>query len=122
MNRFVVLLLSSCVLLGCSGAKSATGECLGWSCDEEGAAAMMNDTLASKYEPSDTAKTAFEVVVKNGVEKMKQQGMTPDSFLLAKSNLEKFLSDIPDGVDPLTPALVDLGKGSSRACSLWPYC
>lgn len=122
MTRPLLFVLLSLSAFACAPAKTTTGECLGWSCDEDGAREMMKDTLASKYEPSEAATKAFEVVMERGVAKMSQQGLTPESFELAKGNLEKYLTDIPDGVDPLTPALEELGKGTARACSLWPYC
>lgn len=121
MRRTIVV--GSMLLLGCGEAKSATGECLGWTCDENGARAMMKDVLRTKYEASDTAEAALDGVATKGVTKMAQQGFTPESFQLAKDNLEKFLGDIPEsGVDPLTPALEELGKGTAKACPLFPFC
>ena len=121
MRAIVIALLLGA---GCTGAKSAEGECLGFSCDEEGAKAMMRATLDGTYQPSETALAAFETVMSKGTQKMaSQQGFTPDSFQLAKDNLQTYLSSIPEnGVDPLTPALEDLGKGTAKVCSLWPYC
>jgi hypothetical protein len=117
------MLVVTMLLLGCGEAKSATGECLGWTCDDAGATSMMKDVLGSKYEPSATAAAAFDGVASKGVAKMAQQGFTPESFQLAKDNLEKFLGDVPEaGVDPLTPALEDLDKGTSKVCPLFPYC
>jgi hypothetical protein len=121
MRRTIVVV--ALLLLGCGEAKSATGECLGWTCDEDGARAMMRDVLRAKYEASATAEAALDGVASNGVTKMAQQGFTPESFQLAKDNLEKFLGDVPDiGGDPLTPALEELRKGTAKACPLFPYC
>jgi hypothetical protein len=123
MRRKNVIAAALLFGVGCGEAKSATGECLGWTCDEEGARSMMKDVLRAKYEASESANAALDGVASKGVAKMAQQGFTPESFQLAKDNLEKFLGDVPEaGVDPLTPALEDLSKGTAKACPLFPYC
>ncbi len=111
-------------LTACQGAQSASGECLSYSCDEDGAKAMMLATLEGAYTPSERARAAFDTIVQNGVKRMsKDKGWSPESFELARGNLKKFLDEIPEtGEDPLGPALEDLAKQTAKACSLWPYC
>jgi len=108
----------------CGPAKSASGDCLSYGCDEGGAKDMMWATLEGAYKPSEKARAAFEAVVDNGLKKMtKENAFVPESFELARGNLQKFLSEIPEsGDDPLGPALEDLKNKTSKACSLWPYC
>lgn len=123
MHRALGLLLALVFTVSCTGARSANGECLGYSCDEDGARAMMKDTLAAKFEPSDEAKASLEAAFDNGVARMKQEGFNPDGFDLAKANLTRFLNDIPDsGQDALAPEAENLKKKTAKACPLWPYC
>lgn len=123
MRRAAALLLVLVFSVSCAGARSATGECLGYSCDEEGARAMMQDTLAAKFEPSEAAKSSLDAAFETGVARMKQEGFNPDGFDLAKANLTRFLNDIPDsGQDALAPEAENLKKKTAKACPLWPYC
>jgi hypothetical protein len=109
---------------GCGPAKSASGDCLSYGCDEGGAKDMMWATLEGAYKPSDKAHAAFEGVVANALKVMaKENAFVPESFELARGNLQKFLSEIPEsGEDALSPALEDLKNKTHKACSLWPYC
>jgi hypothetical protein len=124
MLKPALLALAMLSSLACGPAKSASGDCSSYGCDEAGAKDMMWATLEGAYKPSDKARTAFEGVVENGVKVMaKENAFVPESFELARGNLQKFLSEIPEnGEDPLTPALEDLKNKTAKACSLWPYC
>lgn len=124
MRKPIALLGLVALSLGCGPAKSASGECMSYGCDESGAKDMMWATLEGAYTPSDKARAAFEGVVDNGVKRMaKENAFVPESFELARGNLQKFLSEIPEsGEDPLSPALEDLKNKTAKACSLWPYC
>lgn len=109
--------------LGCV-ASTPTGECLSYSCDEEGAKAMLWAEVDSAYKPSDRAKKALEQAIDGGVSRMKgDQGFTPESFDLARGNIKKFLDEVPDaGEDALGPAAEDLAGGTLKLCPLWPFC
>lgn len=115
--------------IGCKGASSPSGECLSYSCDADGAKAMMHATIDQSYTPSDRAKAALDRVIEDAVKKMAAgdqgggQGFTPESFELARGNLKKFLDEVPEGgQDALGPAAEELAKKSSKLCPLWPYC
>lgn len=115
--------LFCCASLSCTGARSASGECLGYSCDDAGARAMMEDTLNAKFQPSDAAKASLDAAFDAGVERMKKEGFTPDSFDLAKANLTRFLNDVPDaGQDALAPEAEALKNKTAKACPLYPFC
>jgi len=109
---------------GCAGAQSGTGDCHGYSCDEDGAKEMFTATLEAKYEPSERAKASFETVFATAAATMKKgDGFTPDNFDLAKNNLEKILGDIQEGPDDtLLNTGEELRKGTSRVCPLYPFC
>jgi hypothetical protein len=110
--------------LGCGGAQHGSGDCRGYSCDEDGAKEMLWATLNAKYTPSDRAKAAFETVFTNAATTMKKgDGFSPDNFDLAKNNLEKILGDIPEGPDDtLFNTGDELVKGTSHVCPLFPFC
>ncbi|NUP13153.1 MAG: hypothetical protein HOW73_44500 [Polyangiaceae bacterium] len=110
--------------VGCKGASSASGECLSYSCDEDGAKAMLWATVDETYQPSERAKTALGQVIDAGASKMKQdQGFTPESFELARQNMKKFLDEVPEGgEDPLGPAAEDLAKKTAKICPIFPFC
>lgn len=124
MLKPATLLALVALSFGCGPAKSASGDCLSYACDEAGAKDMMWATLEGAYKPSDKARAAFEGVIENGVKVMaKENAFVPESFELARGNLQKFLSEIPEsGEDPLSPALEDLKNKTAKGCSLWPYC
>ena len=121
----IILSIGCLVTVGaCTGAKSASGECSSYSCDEDGAKELLWATVDGAYTPSERAKKAFDATITAGVERMKKdQGFTPESFELARGNLKKFLDEIPEGgEDPLGPAAEELQNGTSKHCPLWPFC
>jgi hypothetical protein len=107
------------------GAESPSGECLAYSCDEDGAEKMLWATVDETYEQTtEGGKAALKKVIENGVSRMKKdQGFTPETFELAKGNLKKFLAEVPErGEDPLAISSEELAKGESKLCPLWPFC
>lgn len=123
-SRSVAVIAVLSAVAACTGSKTPTGECLSYSCDEEGAKAMLWATVDEVYTPSERAKTALGEVIDHGVSKMKgDQGFTPESFELARGNMKKFLQEIPEyGEDPLGPAAEELAKKNARICPIWPFC
>jgi len=96
---------------------------MSYSCDADGAKAMMWATVNEAYEPSESAKASFEEVFAAGAKRMGAEGYTPDSFDLAHGNLKKFLKEIPEGgQDPLGPEAANLKDKTSKLCPLFPFC
>lgn len=120
----LVVLGAALATSACTGASSPTGECLSYSCDEDGAKAMMWATVDAAYTPSERAKTALDQAIEKAVNRMKQeQGFTPQTFELARGNMKKFLDEVPEqGEDPLGPAAEELVQGTTKLCPLWPFC
>ena len=119
-----LLSLAALSLAACGPAKNAEDLCLGYDCDADGAAKMMQETLSAAYEPSERAQSGFDEVFTRGVKRMTdERGFTPDGFQLAKDNLQRFLRDVPEaGDDPLGPEAEALKHKTSKLCPLWPYC
>lgn len=106
-------------------APSASEACVGYSCDEQGAWRMLGDVAVDAGADTWTAgaRAELELLLDNAVERMRQEGFTPENFVSARSHFQEFLAQVPMGVaDTQARELERLNRGSHPMCPLWPFC